>query len=93
MYIRRYFLGDRGENALDIEQSEKELRGETEVVNEENPEEPPPLEDISEPESEEEENEDEKENNNDSQPEKETIETSVNDVSAEKPKEDDIGKF
>ncbi|CAF1005025.1 unnamed protein product [Adineta ricciae] len=87
MYIRRHFLGDRGESELDIEQSEKELRGEMDVVNEENAEEPPPLEDISEPESE---DENEDENINDTQPEKEKDETSVNDVSTEKPKENDI---
>ena len=90
MYIRRHFLGDRGENELDIEQSEKELRGEMDVVNEENAEEPPPLEDISEPESE---DEHEDGNNNDTQPEKEKDETSINDISTEKPKENDIGKL
>ncbi|CAF4272420.1 unnamed protein product, partial [Adineta steineri] len=74
MLIRRYYLGNRGENEVDIRQSENELRGEGETTNEEtevvnNEDEPPPLEDIEDSEADDEgesenENEDEDENEN-----------------------------
>ncbi|UJR27229.1 hypothetical protein I4U23_008525 [Adineta vaga] len=92
MYIRRHFLGDRGENELDIQQSENELRGETEEINQENEhdDEPPPLEDINESETEEEAEEDEEENENEIKTEKETTESIVEMIPSEKPKDDDI---
>ncbi|CAF3617801.1 unnamed protein product [Adineta steineri] len=72
MLIRRYYLGNRGENEVDIQQSENELRGEGETTNEEtevvnNEDEPPPLEDIEDSEAddeEESENDDEDGNEN-----------------------------
>jgi hypothetical protein len=52
LLMRRNYLGDRGENEGEIQQSENELTGETEetVENEQEPindeDQPPPLEDI-----------------------------------------------
>ena len=92
---RRHYLGDRGESEGDIQQSENDLTSETQENNQEdeNSEEkdenneqeekntedepPPPLEDIDE-------SEDEKEN--------EIIESSMDIVTIEKPK-DDAGRF
>jgi hypothetical protein len=90
MTMRRHFLGDRGENEVDIQQSENELSGETEItnqldedkvdeeeqMNDDDDDEPPPLEDIDEPEV-------EKEN--------EIIEQIINISAVDNPKEDDIG--
>jgi len=75
-------LGDRGETEDDIQQSENNITGETEITNQEEQEqeqindedEPPPLEDI-----------DELEN--------EIIEPVTDTVQIEKSKDDDIGKF
>jgi hypothetical protein len=77
-------LGDRGETEDDIQQSENNITGETEITNQEEQEqeqeqindedEPPPLEDI-----------DESEN--------EIIEPVTDTVQIEKSKDDDIGKF
>jgi hypothetical protein len=81
LLMRRHYLGDRGENEGEIEQSENELTAETKDHEEEqtNDEDvPPPLEDIDESESEE---------------ENEIIEPSTETVAMEKPKEDDTGKF
>ena len=44
LLVRRHYLGDRGENEVDIQESENELHGEMEITNQENDEdEPPPL--------------------------------------------------
>jgi hypothetical protein len=95
LLTRRHYLGDRGENEVDIQQSENELHGEMEITNQENEDnvqeevndedEPPPLEDIDEPEI---------ENENETiEPENKIIEPVTDTVAIEKPKEDDIGRF
>ncbi|CAF3589057.1 unnamed protein product [Rotaria sp. Silwood1] len=84
LLMRRNYLGDRGENQNDIEQTENELTGDKEIDNEENEnneqesindeDEPPPLEDVDE---------------SDIEKENELIDTVTDTVSIEKPKEDD----
>lgn len=79
--MRRHYLGDRGENENDIQQSENDLTGENNQEEKTDEENVPPLEDIDESESEEEKEEDE------------IIVPETNIVEIEKTKEDDIGKF
>ncbi|CAF5171224.1 unnamed protein product, partial [Rotaria sp. Silwood1] len=84
LLMRRNYLGDRGENQNDIEQTENELTGDKETDNEEDEnneqepindeDEPPPLEDVDE---------------SDIEKENELIDTVTDTVSIEKPKEDD----
>ena len=86
--MRRNYLGDRGENENDIQQSENELNGGTEIIDQENEDneqeeindgdEPPPLEDMDESESEQ---------------ENEIIEPVKDNVEVEKAKEDDVGRI
>jgi len=80
--MRRHYLGDRGETEGDIQQSENDITGETEIINQEeqinDEDEPPPLEDIDESEI-------EKEN--------EIIPSVTDNIEIEKSNEDDIGRF
>lgn len=76
--MRRNYLGDRGENETDIQESENDLTGETNQEENTSEDIPPPLEDIDQSEDEEEENETEQEDK-------------IVEIPS-KPKEDDIGK-
>jgi hypothetical protein len=81
LLMRRNYLGDRGENEADIQQSENELTdeikdNEQETIDSED--QPPPLEDIDD-------SEDEKEN--------ETIEPIAKEETKEETKEDDTGRY
>ncbi|CAF2787292.1 unnamed protein product [Rotaria sp. Silwood2] len=98
LLMRRNYLGDRGENQNDIEQTENELTGEKETDNEENE-----LTGEKETDNEENENKEQEQINNEDEPppledidesdvekENEIIETVTDTVPIEEPKQDDI---